>query len=145
MLSVAVHKDIGEYQPKVVGKMTGRTLASIAGALGAAVASGLYMYFVLGLNPGDNMMVIYAVSLPFWCCGFVRPHGMPFEQFVPLWLRANFGSDRIFYVPSMALAGLIDRADRPMKKGSGYGKTYKKQNALRGVESYSPRAGRVIS
>ena len=32
MLSVAVHKDIGEYQPKVVGKMTGRTLASIAGA-----------------------------------------------------------------------------------------------------------------
>ena len=104
-----------------------------------------YILAPVGLNPGDNMMVIYAVSLPFWCCGFVRPHGMPFEQFVPLWLRANFGSDRIFYVPSMALAGLIDRADRPMKKGSAYGKTYKKQNALRGVESYSPRAGRVIS
>ena len=43
MLSVAIHKDIGEYQPKVIGKMTGRTLVSIAGALGAAVASGLYM------------------------------------------------------------------------------------------------------
>ena len=43
MLSVAVHKDIAEYQPKVVGKMTGRTLASIAGALGCSVLTGLYI------------------------------------------------------------------------------------------------------
>lgn len=75
MLSVAVHKDIAEYQPKVVGKMTGRTLASIAGALGCSVLTGLYIYFVLGWNVGDNMMLIYAVSLPFWCCGFIRPKG----------------------------------------------------------------------
>ena len=33
MLSVAVHKDIAEYQPKIVGKMTMRTLVSITGAL----------------------------------------------------------------------------------------------------------------
>ena len=88
MLSVAVHKDIAEYQPKVVGKMTGRTLASIAGALGCSVLTGLYIYFVLGWNVGDNMMLIYAVSLPFWCCGFIRPKGMPFERFAVLWLSA---------------------------------------------------------
>ena len=41
MLSVAVHKDIGEYQPKLIGKMTTRTLASIAGALGASILAGL--------------------------------------------------------------------------------------------------------
>ena len=29
MLSVAIHKDIAEYQPKVIGKLTGRTLISI--------------------------------------------------------------------------------------------------------------------
>lgn len=40
MLSVAVHKDIGEYQPKLIGKMTTRTLASIAGALGASILAG---------------------------------------------------------------------------------------------------------
>ena len=145
MLSVAVHKDIGEYQPKVVGKMTARTLVSIAGALGMSFLSALYMYFVLGLNPGDNMLVIYAVSLPFWCCGFIKPHGMPFEQFAPLWVRANFENDRIFYTPSMALSGLVGSVDKTKKKGSAYGKTYTKQNGLRGIESYSPRAGRVIS
>ena len=50
MLSVAVHKDIAEYQPKIVGKMTMRTLVSITGALSVSVLAGLYIYFVLGLN-----------------------------------------------------------------------------------------------
>ena len=145
MLSVAVHKDIAEYQPKVVGKMTGRTLASIAGALGCSVLTGLYIYFVLGWNVGDNMMLIYAVSLPFWCCGFIRPKGMPFEQFAPLWLKANFTNDRIFYKPSMRLAGLLSESENSKQKGTIYGKHYRKQGNLRGIESYSPRAGRVIS
>lgn len=145
MLSVAVHKDIAEYQPKVVGKMTGRTLASIAGALGCSVLTGLYIYFVLGWNVGDNMMLIYAVSLPFWCCGFIRPKGMPFERFAVLWLKANFGVERIFYVPSMQLSGLIDSPDgKNVKKGRVYGKHYRKQCSLKGIEAYSPRAGRVI-
>lgn len=146
MLSVAVHKDIGEYQPKLIGKMTTRTLASIAGALGASILAGLYIYFVLGLAVGDCMFVIYAVSLPFWACGFVRPSGMKFEEFVPLWLRANFTSDRIFYVPSHIRAGLVaDPCDTKRRKGRSYDKYQRKQRSLRGVESYSPRAGRVIS
>lgn len=54
MLSVAVHKDIAEYQPKIVGKMTMRTLVSITGALSVSVLAGLYIYFVLGLNVSDS-------------------------------------------------------------------------------------------
>ena len=71
MLSVAVHKDIAEYQPKIVGKMTMRTLVSITGALSVSVLAGLYIYFVLGLNVSDCTYFIYAVSLPFWCVGFL--------------------------------------------------------------------------
>ena len=63
MLSVAVHKDIAEYQPKIVGKMTMRTLVSITGALSVSVLAGLYIYFVLGLNVSDCTYFIYAVSL----------------------------------------------------------------------------------
>lgn len=144
MLSVAVHKDIAEYQPKVVGKLTMRTLVSIAGALGCSVLAGLYIYFVLGWNVSDNMMIIYAVSLPFWCCGFLRPSGMPFEQFFPLWLRAKLTDDRIFYTPSMQLCGLVGADDGNRKKGKVYGKHYRKQCNLKGIEAYSPRAGRVI-
>lgn len=63
MLSVPVHKDIGEYEPKIIGKMTARTLICVLGALGLSVIAGLYMYFVIGVNPGDYMMVIYAAAL----------------------------------------------------------------------------------
>lgn len=120
MLSVAVHKDIAEYQPKIVGKMTMRTLVSITGALSVSVLAGLYIYFVLGLNVSDCTYFIYAVSLPFWCVGFVKPCGMPFEQFAPLWLKANFTNDRIFYKPSMRLAGLLSESENSKQKGTIY-------------------------
>lgn len=145
MLSVAVHKDIAEYQPKVVGKLTLRTLVSIAGALGCSILTGLYIYFVLGWNVGDNMILIYIVSLPFWCCGFFRPSGMMFEHFAMQWLRANFGISRIFYIPSMQLSGLIGQSGDNRKKGKVYGKQYRKQCSLKGIEAYSPRAGLVIN
>lgn len=142
MLSVAVHKDIGEYQPKVVGKLTMRTLLSIVGALGCSVIAGLYIYFVLGLSVTDHIVIVYLVSLPFWLCGFFRPKGMPFEQFFPLWLKANFTHDRLFYQSSLYLSKFTNIVQN--QKGKVYGKFYRKQCALRGIESYSPRAGRVI-
>lgn len=86
MLSVAIHKDIAEYQPKVIGKLTGRTLISITVALGLSVAVAVYMNLVLKIDPTDHLEFIYAVSLPCWCCGFWKPHGLPFEQFALLWL-----------------------------------------------------------
>lgn len=142
MLSVAVHKDLGEYQPKIIGKLTGRTLISIAGALGVSVLTGCYLYFVLGLNVGDYMMVIYAVSLPFWLCGFFRPRGMPFERFFPLWLTHKFSDGRLHYQPSMARIGLAGPAKK--KEGKTYAKPYRKLLKQNGIEAYSPRAGRVL-
>ena len=127
--------------------MTTRTLLSIVGAVGGAVAAGLYMYFVLGLDVAEYSIVLWIVSIPFWGLGFFKPCGMPLEQFVPLWLKANFTNDRIDYIPSMRLANLID--DKPAnykanKKKEKYEKIYKEQCELKGIESYSPRAGRVI-
>lgn len=142
MLSVAIHKDISEYEPKIIGKMTLRTLVSITGAVGCSIVCALYLYFVLGLMVGDYMMIIYAVSLPFWSCGFIRPCGMPFEKFVPLWFRARFTDDRIFYVPTLRRLGLVPPLGA--KKGRIYGKHYRKQQKLNGIEAYSPRVGRVI-
>ncbi|WP_164437824.1 PrgI family protein [Streptococcus equi] len=146
MLSVTVHKDIAEYQPKVVGKMTLRTIVSLAGALGSSILTGLYIYFVLGLNVGDYTIIIYAISLPFWLCGFFRPKGLPFEQFFPLWLKAKLKDDRIFYIPSFYLSGVCD-TPKPNrnKKGNVYEKYYRKERNLNGIESYSARAERVIS
>lgn len=52
------------------------TLICVLGALGLSVIAGLYMYFVIGVNPGDYMMVIHGLSLP--RCGLRR--GRSFRQ-----------------------------------------------------------------
>lgn len=55
MLSVAIHKDIAEYQPKVIGKLTGRTLISITVALGLSISVAVYMNLVLKIDPTDHL------------------------------------------------------------------------------------------
>ena len=145
MLSVAVHKDLGEYQPKIIGKMTARTLLCITGALGLSVITGCYMYFVLGMNVTDNMIIIYGVSLPFWLCGFFRPKGMPFEKFFPLWLSYKFSDNRLHYTATLYRIGLADAPNSRKKEGKVYAKAYRKLLRRNGIEAYSPRAGKGIS
>lgn len=143
MLSVAMHKDIGEYEPKIVGKLTARTLVCITGGIGLAVATGMYMYFVLGIDPGDNTIPLYAVSLPFWACGFLRPHGMKFERFALLWFLHNFSSNVLTYQPTMYRAGLAERFGSGKRKGEIYERSYRKLLKHRGIEAYSPKEGGI--
>lgn len=142
MLSVAVHKDVAEYQPKIIGKLTTRTLVSIVGALGVSLASGIYMQFVLGLSVTENIWIIYMASLPFWLCGFYRPKGMKFEEFLPVWVQHRLSSNRLSYIPSMMKLGYVQKNDE--RKGKKYDKQYRKLIRSKGVEAYSPRAGRVV-
>lgn len=64
MLSVAIHKDIAEYQPKVIGKLTGRSLISITVALGLSIAVAVYMNLVLKIDPTDHLEFIYDMPYP---------------------------------------------------------------------------------
>ena len=147
MLSVAIHKDVAEYQPKVIGKLTGRTLISITVALGLSIAVAVYMNLVLKIDPTDHLEFIYAVSLPFWCCGFWKPHGLPFEQFALLWLQHQLSDNRLFYKPSMFKSGFVKTPDEitQSRKGKLYDKSTRKfLDGTNGLEAYSPRAGRVI-
>ncbi len=142
-LSVVIHKDVAEYQPKIVGGLTGRTLVCIIGALGVSILAGVYLYFVLGLNVADNAWLIYMVSLPFWLCGFIKPKGMKFEEFASLWWRHQTADGRLPYIPSMIKIGYVEKRTR--KKVQKYDSIYRKFTRSRGIEAYSPRLGMVPS
>ena len=143
MLSVAVHKDVAEYKPKIIGKMTARTLISVSGALGLSILTGLYINFILGLNVSDYMVIIYAVSLPFWCAGFWQPKGMSFEKFAVLWLQHQFSDNRLYYTPSMVKIGYV--RSNHSRKEKVYAKEERKfLSQTKGIEAYSPRAGKVL-
>lgn len=143
MLSVAIHKDVGEYQPKIIGKLPIRTLVCIVGAVGMSLLTAAYITFVLGLQTSDFMVLIYAISIPFWLCGFMRPQGLKFEVFAKYWLEYNFITKHILYSPSFKLAGFDERCDH-RKEGKVYDKELRKLANLPGIEAYSPKAGRVL-
>lgn len=142
MLSVSVHKDVAEYKPKIIGKLTARTLIAISGALGFSTLAGLYVYFVLGLNVSEHTWIIYAASLPFWLVGFYQPKGMPFEVWLPYYLRYSLSDNKILYAPSAVLIGYMGNENGKPKRRI-YKNEYRKFTRRKGIESYSPRTGSV--
>ena len=96
-LSVAVHKDIGEYQEKVVGKLSLRTLLCVAGGLATSVAAAAACHLWLGVEVADASLPVMCASLPFWLLGFWRPHGMRAEEFLPLLWEHATGDGILLY------------------------------------------------
>ena len=112
MLSVSIHKDIGEYTEKVVGKLSFRTLMCVIGGLSAAVGAAALTYLAFGIDVSDATLPVMACSMPFWLAGFWRPSGMKLEKFLPLWFQHTFDHDRILYASSVSL--LDPRACEPV-------------------------------
>ena len=108
MLSVSVHKDIGEYTEKVVGKMSLRTLACTAGGLASSVAAAAFCYFVAGIPVESASLPVMAASMPFWMAGFWRPKGLVAEKFLPLLLEHRLGSGKLAYCAGNSVAHLTD-------------------------------------
>ena len=97
MLTVAVHKDIGEYEEKVVGKMSARTLACTAGAIAASFAAAALAHFGFGVAVSDAAFPVTAASMPLWLAGYWRPRGMKAEKFLPLWLDHALKDGKLVY------------------------------------------------
>ena len=133
MLSVAVHKDIGEYEPKIVGKLTVRSLVCTALALISALAIGAYSWFILGISTDYSMYAIFTVALPIWMAGFWRPKGMKAEKFIPLWLIHNFSNNRLHLISTPYKAFSTTKKER-----TRISKDYRRIIRLRAIEAYEP-------
>ena len=122
-MSVSVHKDIGEYTEKVVGKLSARTLACTAGGLVTAVAVAAVANVGLGVPVDAVTLPVMAASMPFWLLGFWRPKGLVPEKFVPLFAEHVLGDGKLVYATGSrpaSIAGPIDCAkiDRRARRAS---------------------------
>ena len=138
MLTVAIHKDVGEYKPKIIGKLSARTLASIVGGLGAAAVAAAYLAIVLKVNIADNAWIFYVVTIPFWLSGFWQPEGMNFEDFLPVWLRHHLSTSRLAYLSTPNMIGYVK-----IMKGKEYTDEYRESTILNGIEAWCPRTGSI--
>lgn len=97
MLTAPVHKDIGEYTEKVVGKLSARTLACVAGGIASSFAAAAGSYFLLGIQVSDATLPVMAASMPFWLLGFWRPRGLKAEEYVPMRLDHMLSDGKLAY------------------------------------------------
>lgn len=132
-LSVKVQKDVGEYTEKIVGKMSLRTLACLAGGLAAAVLTAAASNLVFGVEVKDASLPVMCACVPFWLLGFWRPCRMKPEELAPLWLDFHLENQRLLYRPSYALAGLETRPS-PGKPG----RRARRKAKRKGAELYEP-------
>lgn len=77
-LEVKVYKEISSYQPKVMWGMSWRQIATTAIAI--PTLAGTYATFYWAGNPGLGEWAIVILTIPFALIGWVRPLGLPFEQ-----------------------------------------------------------------
>ncbi|MGO5413919.1 PrgI family protein [Slackia isoflavoniconvertens] len=115
-LQIPIQKDIGEYQEKIVGKMSLRTLVCLSCGFASAIAAACLVYFCLGIPVANATLPVMAAALPFWLAGFWRPFGMRLEEFLPLLADHHLNSQRMLYRPCAALEAPAPPARRAMTR-----------------------------
>lgn len=128
-LQIPVQKDIGEYQEKIVGKMSLRTLACVSGGFASAVAMAAAVHFALGVEVADATLPVMAASLPFWLAGFWRPFGMKLEEFVPLLTDHYRRGQSMRYEPYTARFNLTATGPRPGRPKRRARRAWKRKGA----------------
>lgn len=134
-LQIPVQKDIGEYQEKIVGKMSLRTLVCVVGGFASAIVVAAIAYFGFGIEVGNAALPVMAAALPFWLAGFWRPFGMKMEEFLPLFLEHHLHDQKMLYETAPALAGCTETgpvAGKPSRKA-------KRALKRKGAELYEPK------
>ena len=133
MLSVPIRKDISEYESKIFGKVTFRSLVTIVLAIGLSVAIGATAYFALGISWDVIGTPLIVLAFGIWAAGFWKPHGMKCEEFIPLWIRHNMKEDSSVYVSTLFADAKDSRKDL-----SQVTEAYANLTRLRGIEAWSP-------
>lgn len=136
MLRVPIRKDISEYKSKTLGKMTTRTLATVAAAFGAGIGIGAYMYFALGVDFNYSQWMIFPVCLAIWAIGCYRPMGFDMEQFLPLWIQHELTSDKCEYISTLYLNDTV--ASEMTSDSSQITKAYAHLRSTKGIEALEP-------
>lgn len=96
-LQIPIQKDIGEYEEKIVGKLSFRTLVCVAGGFGSAILVAAICHFWIGIEVADAAFPVMCASIPFWLAGFWRPFRMRAEKFAPLLFSHHMKDQRLLY------------------------------------------------
>lgn len=105
-MEVKINREIRDYSESVFFGLTLRQCVCSACAIGTAVALYFALRNVLGTEAASWACMIG--SAPFAALGFVKYHGMPFEQFAWVWFRSEILEPKeIRFIPTNLLYELL--------------------------------------
>lgn len=130
-LQIPIQKDIGEYEEKIVGKLSFRTLVCVAGGFGSAILVAAICHFLIGIEVADAAFPVMCASIPFWLAGFWRPFGMRAEKFAPLLINHHLKNQRLLYESPADKALPRIEAGRPTRRA-------KRMSKRKGAEANEP-------
>ena len=132
-LRIPVQKDIGEYEEKIVGKMSLRTLACVSLGFGSAVGAAAFVHLGLRADVAGAAFPIMLCSMPFWLAGFWRPFGMRAEELLPLLAAHELSPQLLAYEPCLA-GSLPEGSPHPGRPG----RRARRRARKKGAELYGP-------
>ena len=130
-LQIPIQKDIGEYEEKIVGKLSFRTLVCVAGGFGSAILVAAICHFLIGIEVADAAFPVMCASIPFWLAGFWSPFGMRAEKFAPLLINHHLKNQRLLYESPADKALPRIEAGRPTRRA-------KRMSKRKGAEANEP-------
>ena len=130
-LQIPIQKDIGEYEEKIVGKLSFRTLVCVAGGFGSAIAVAAACHFLLGIEVSNAALPVMCASIPFWLAGFWRPFGMRAEKFAPLLANHLLKEQKLLYSSPIAPGLTGPERGKPKRRAKRLAKR-------KGAEAHEP-------
>ena len=94
-LETRIPKEIHDYREKLVFGLSARQLASVAAAVVVVLATGLPLYYGLGVDLKIIEYVLILEAMPIIAVGFIQYKGLPFEDYALIRFNHRFGTRRL--------------------------------------------------
>ncbi len=108
MIEIRINKDIGSFQPKIIGPFNKRQVACVS--IGGVAALLVYSLVAPYLPQSSALFLAFIPAAAAVLFGWVKPLGIPMEKF----LRAAFIST--FLAPTIRRYKTANQSAQPVKK-----------------------------
>lgn len=79
-MEIQINKDVGSYEPKVIGPFTVRQALCLL--IGSPICVAIYKYGSMFLPADAVSFILLVPAAATWLFGWLKPYGMPMERFL---------------------------------------------------------------
>ena len=102
-ISVAIPKEITEYEEKIMFGMSFRKIICFGLAVILGIVSYILYVFLFKISMDIASYIIILQAMPLMAIGFIKKDGINFEEYIVLFLRYKLGNNKLYYEPELII------------------------------------------